>query len=185
MGGTFLVLASVEKENKVNGIRHWDQAFRVYATIYCGANPHRSQEIWQYVSVINTAATAYAWENIANYDYTFHHLMEFNPHRSWATTYNQMWNLSMREPIQRNNNFKQQSYRSQYNNNKGSCGGSQTESNNNLRRKSGSKTAYFLYFNRGEKCKYRNKCQFIEHCSQCDVANHHVLICPKLTKKDN
>ena len=109
-GGTFLVPATSDRENKINGIRHWDQAFRVYATIYCGANPHRSRKIWQYVSVINTAATAYIWDNVANYDYTFRHLMEFNPQHSWASTYNQMWNLSMRDPLPKNTQFEQNSF---------------------------------------------------------------------------
>ena len=94
-----------DREHKITGIHRWDQAFRVYATIYCGANPSRSQEIWQYVSVINTAAASYSWENVSSYDYTFRHLMEFNPKRSWATTYNQMWNLSMRDPLPKNGHF--------------------------------------------------------------------------------
>ena len=58
-GGTFLVPA-VARDNKITSIHRWEQAFRAYATIYCGANPHRSKEIWQYISVINTAATAYS-----------------------------------------------------------------------------------------------------------------------------
>ena len=94
-GGTFLVPAN--RENKINGIRRWEQAFRVYATIYCGANPHRAKEIWQYIAVINTAVAAYSWDNVYHYDVTFRHLMAFNPHRSWAVTYNQMWNLAMRD----------------------------------------------------------------------------------------
>ena len=43
-GNTYLV--PVNKDQKINGIRCWEQAFRVYATIYCGANPHRAKEIW-------------------------------------------------------------------------------------------------------------------------------------------
>ena len=70
--------------------------------IYCAANPQRSKEIWQYISVINTAASAYAWDNVYNYDITFRHLMAFNPGRSWAVTYNQMWNLSMQDPLPKN-----------------------------------------------------------------------------------
>ena len=42
-GGTYLV--PVQKDNKISGFRHWEQAFRAYAMIYCGANPHRSKEI--------------------------------------------------------------------------------------------------------------------------------------------
>ena len=99
-GGTFLVPA--QKENKIASFRCWEQAFRAYATIYCGANPHRSKEIWQYIMVINTTAPSYTWENVYNYDITFRHLMAFNPQCSWAVTYNQMWNLSMRDPLPRN-----------------------------------------------------------------------------------
>ena len=96
--GTYLALMS-DRTSKITGFRKWEQAFRVYATIYCGANPHRSKEIWQYVSVISTAASSFLWENVFEYDVTFHHLMAFNPSRSWAVTYNQMWNLCMKEPV--------------------------------------------------------------------------------------
>ena len=181
-GGMFLVPASAERESKIGGIRRWDQAFRVYATIYCGANPSRSREIWQYVSVINTAASAYEWSNVANYDYTFRHLMEFNPNRSWASTYNQMWNLSMRDPLPKNSSgFKQTSYsnsQQQYFKS-GSNGFSRSGSSSNKKK---SRHSYCLFFNRGEKCKYGDRCRFIERCSQCDEADHHVLICPKLSK---
>ena len=104
-GSTYLVSAA-NRDNRITGIRHWEQAFRAYATIYCAANPQRSKEIWQYIAVINTAASAYTWDNVYNYDITFRHLMAFNPHRSWAVTYNQMWNLSMRDPIPRNQPHK-------------------------------------------------------------------------------
>ena len=81
-GGTYLVPA--QRDNKIGSFWKWEQAFRAYATIYCGA------KIWQYITVINTAASSYMWENVYNYDITFRHLMAFNPHRSWAVTYNQM-----------------------------------------------------------------------------------------------
>ena len=72
-GGTYLVPAN--RDNKIMGIRHWEQAFRAYATIYCGANPHRLKEIWQYITVINMAAASYSWENVYNYDIMFRHLI--------------------------------------------------------------------------------------------------------------
>ena len=51
------------------------------------------------MSIINTATSTFVWENVANYDFTFRHLIAFNPTRSWAKTYSQMWNLSMKDPI--------------------------------------------------------------------------------------
>ena len=94
-GASFLVPA--EKDNKISEIRRWDQAFRIYATIYCKANPNRSAEIWQYIYVINTAASSYAWENVAYYDLTFRQLMGERPNCNWGKTYNQLWNLAMCE----------------------------------------------------------------------------------------
>ena len=82
-GSTFFV-PSEGNTNKINGIRQWEQAFRVYAAIYSAANPGRAAEIWQYVYVINTAATSYTWENVSTYDYTFRQLMAFNPGRNWS-----------------------------------------------------------------------------------------------------
>ena len=101
-GSTFLTPA--EKEKKITNVRKWDQAFRMYASIYCRANPDRAGEVWQYIEVIHKAAAAYIWDNVAKYDYIFRHLMEYNPGRSWAITYSHMWNITLVEPLNKNNN---------------------------------------------------------------------------------
>ena len=171
-GGTFLVPAN--RDNKITGIRHWEQAFRAYATIYCGTNPHRAKEIWQYIAVINTAAVSFVWDNVYNYDITFRHLMAFNPNRSWAITYNQMWNLSMKDPIQK---FNQQ---------KGGYGhGSGSAKSSNGGKNKHHKSDYCWNFNRGVKCKFGNKCKFIERCSYCDSSAHGLNTCPKKNKKQS
>ena len=92
-GHPFFIPANTE--SKINGIRRWEQAFRVYAVIYSQANPHHTAEIWQYIHVINMAASAYIWENVANYYYTFRQLMSSYPNHNWAKIYNQMWNIAM------------------------------------------------------------------------------------------
>ena len=92
------------KDTQITGLRKWEQAFRVYAAIYTESNPERSGEIWQYMHGINVAASSYHWDNVASYDLTFRQLMAFKPHRSWVKTYNQGWNLAMRDPIAKNNN---------------------------------------------------------------------------------
>ena len=81
-GQTFLSPGSNDKSVKITSFRKWEQAFRMYATIYCGANPSRAREIWQYISVINTAPSSYVWDNVYNYDIIFRHLMAFNPQQS-------------------------------------------------------------------------------------------------------
>ena len=88
---------AASNENKINSIRRWDQAFRIYATIYTQVNPHRASEIWQYVHVIHMAASTYNWDNVAYYDYTFRQLMAVKPWHSWSNTYTQGWNLALRD----------------------------------------------------------------------------------------
>ena len=178
-GSTYLGPVS-DRANKINGFKRWEQAFRVYATIYCGANPHRSKEIWQYVAVISTASSSYVWGNVAEYDMTFRHLMAFNPSRSWAVMYNQMWNLCMCEPI-----TPRSAFQSRY-----GGGGSGFGTNNqmnrsqsqNTKRLGNGKRQYCWNFNRGLTCKYGKKCRFIERCKYCDNASHGINTCPKLAK---
>ena len=57
---------------KITNVRKWEQAFCIYAAIYSPAYPARSAEIWQYVYVINSAASTYVWEDVAHYDFVFH-----------------------------------------------------------------------------------------------------------------
>ena len=173
-GNTFLAPVN-DRLNKITSYRKWEQAFRVYATIYCGANPDRSMEIRQYVSIINTAASSFIWENVYEYDVTFRHLMAFNLSRSWAVTYNQMWNICMRDPIPNKSTFQ---FRNG-NNSGGGSGGSSTSRNHSNRKK---KPSYCWNFNKGIQCKYGKKCRFIERCSYCDAGSHGVVQCPKLTK---
>ena len=180
--GTFLV-PSNDRSTKINSFKRWEQAFRVYATVYCGANPSRSKEIWQYVSVISTAASSFVWDNVANYDYTFRQLMAFNPKRSWAITYHHMWSLAMKDPLPKNHVQRQVNYFG---------GGGSSGSNGNITprtpqstKKQGSKKwtkspTYCWSFNRGLKCKYGSNCRYIERCSFCDATTHGVNVCPKM-----
>ena len=100
---TFLAPAQ-ERDQKINGIRKWEQAFRVYAVVYCATNPGRSGEIWQYIYTINSAASSYQWDNVAFYDHTFRQMMSERPHRNWAKNYAQLWQLALKDPINRNPN---------------------------------------------------------------------------------
>ena len=182
-GGTFLVPA--QRDNKIARFRRWEQAFRAYATIYCGANPHRSKEIWQYITVINTAASSYTWENVYSYDITFRHLMAFNPQRSWAVTYNQMWNLSMKDPIPKNSKggyVYQHSVGSGYVS--GQKGFGNNTHNSNPMQVRRNKSDYCWNFNRGVPCRFGSKCKFIERCKYCDSPTHGVNACHKLQRKE-
>ena len=185
-GGTYLAPAP-DKDNTINSIRRWEQAFRLYATIYCGVNPKRSKEVWQYIDDINNAATTFIWENVYNYDVTFRHLMEFNPSRSWAVTYTKMWNLCMKEriPSRQNNNYNwsgnsNHNYSHGNNGGSGSSGGYAGGNGSSGKKKSD----HCWSFNKGIKCQFGKNCKFIECCSYCDSVAHGIVNCPKADKKD-
>ena len=125
----------------------------------------------------------YTWDNVYNYDITFRHLMAFNPNRSWAVCYNQMWNLSMRDPLPKNNgkgHFNPHHYPSG-----GKTNNPNTNHNNGNQGHSRRKSDYCWNFNKSVHCKFGKKCKFIERCSYCDSPNHGVNICNKLEQKKN
>ena len=108
--------------------------------------------------------------------------MAFNPQRSWAVTYNQMWNLSMKDPIPKNS-FT----RSRYQHYSGggyappSKVGSGSSNPMQVRR---NKSDYCWNFNKGVPCKFGPRCKFIERCKYCDSPTHGVNACTKLQKKE-
>ena len=155
--------APPERESRINGIKKWEQAFRVYAAIYCEKNPTRAVEIWQYIHTINSAAVSFAWENIYYYDITFRQMMAEKPYRSWEKTYSQLWHAAMCDPLPKNG------------------GNSQHISQNNFGNVT-SKTGDWRdrccwRFNRG-KCKKWN-CPFDHRCTFCGSYSHNVKHCVK------
>ena len=166
-GETFF--APAERENKITNIHRWEQAFRVYAAVYCAANPGRSVEIWQYVYTINKAASSYTWENVYFYDVTFRQLMASNQTRSWAKTYTQMWNIALCDPVQRS--------QMQY----GVYAGHKTQNsgagNNNTGRGTVARPKYCWKFNKNKT--HDSSCEFVHRCSFCDGAGHSRLDCNK------
>ena len=154
-GKAFLTPA-IDRDNKIYNIHRWDQAFRVYATIYSEANPLHAAEIWQYIDVIHRAARAFNWENVANYDYVFRQLMAANPNRKWSKTYTQMWNLNLCEPLAKvspANNAK--------------VGG-----------RSAKPDGICWRYNKN-KCKYGDECRFEHRCSYCLKMGHPASKCFK------
>ena len=159
-------LAPPPKQRRINSVRRWDQAFRIYAMVYVQANPDRSGEILQYVDVIHTAASNYSWDNVAFYDHTFRQLMAAKPWRSWAKTYSQGWNIALRG----NNRISVNSMSS----NNNSAGGS-----NNNNGKSWKDDCCWRFgkgkCNRGSECRYDHRCTF------CAGWGHGFNACRKRT----
>ena len=82
--GVSYFVPAIDRDTRIDNIKKWEQAFRVYTTIYCKANLTRAGEILQYVDIVHRAAAIFNWDNVAKYDYVFRQLMAQKPHRSWA-----------------------------------------------------------------------------------------------------
>ena len=165
------------KETQINGLRKWEQAFRVYAAIYTQANPEKAGEIWQYMHLINVAASAYQWSNVASYDVTFRQLMAFKPNHSLAKTYHQGWNLVMKEPLGLNKSGGIVAGTSNSNNNFQS--GSQSRQNTS---RGNWHDDCCWKFNRNN-CK-RAECHFDHCCTYCGGWNHGYYNCRKHLRKE-
>ena len=162
-GHTYLTPAGSSREHSsINGIRKWEQAFRVYSAIYSEANPSRAAEIWQYVHVINTAASSYHWNNIAYYDNTFRRLMAKKPWRSWSKVYTQGWNLAMKDPI---SNSKVNKFQAP--------GAVKTRD---------WRDDCCWRFNKSKCSKTNNECKYDHRCKYCGGWGHGDSVCRK--KKD-
>ena len=160
-----------QPEGKITNIHKWDQAFRMYTTIYVQANPHCASEIIQYTHIIHTAAANYQWDSVAYYDFMFWHLMAAKPWRSWAKTYSQGWNLALKRD---------------YNNHQGASVGrtSNQGSYRNFqnagrkRREKAWKEDCCLKFNKN-KCNRGADCRYNHRCTYCGAWNHSFLNCRK------
>ena len=51
-GGSIYFAPVHDRDTKINSIRRWKQAFRIYAAIYTRTTHEIAAEIWQYVRII-------------------------------------------------------------------------------------------------------------------------------------
>ena len=144
-----------ETDNKITGIRKWEEAFKVYMMIYSKANPTRASEILSYADIITGAAQTFTWENVSNYDFYFHKLMEQHPNHSWARTHTQLWTLMMKDHLPSKSKM---------------AGGPS--------RKDWRESSCWRY-NRGKCTRSADECKFEHRCSSCGSYNHIALSCYK------
>ena len=160
------------KAGKINSVRKWDQAFRVYAAIYTHANPSRSSEIWQYVYVIHTAAAANPWDNVYYYDINFRKLMASKPWRSWGKTYTQGWNMAFNNS---QTNFLSASNAHGY-----------QSSNSGFKSQSRDWKDDCCWRYNKNKCKRTgSECNYDHRCTYCAGWNHGYHNCRKRQGKQN
>ena len=153
---------------KINSVRKWDQAFRVFAAIYTHANPERASEIWQYVYVIHTAVAANPWDNVYFYDINFRELMASKPWRSWGKTYTQGWNMAFN-----NASANQSAHSVGYSNN-----------NSNGKSNKDWKDDCCWHFNKNRCKRTGTDCNYDHHCTYCAGWNHGFYNCRKRLGKN-
>ena len=168
-GMTYLAPIS-DKDTKINSIRKWEQAFRVYAAIYSKVNPNRSPEIWEYVYTINTAAASYQWENVAHYDYIFRQLMHEKPWRSWSKTYAQGWQLALKDPLHKSNAGSQPNWGNQAHNGRG--------------KKHDWRDDCCWRYNKNRCKKSAEACHFDHRCTYCGGWYHSYYNCRKRLRNE-
>ena len=157
-----------DRNAQINGLCKWEQAFRVYAAIYSQAQPHRASEIWQYVYVINLAASSYHWNNVSFYDQAFRHMMALKPNRSWAKTYVQGWNLAMVDPLSKTNQISNGF-------NRNNTGPNPSGNSSNVGNGKSWKDYCCWKFNKNKCSKTATECDWDHCCTYCG-GWHHVFI---------
>ena len=156
-------------ESQINGLRKWEQAFRVYAAVYTDSHPDHCSEIWQYVHTINVVASSYQWHNVSYYDMTFRQLMAYKPQCSWSKIYHQGWNLAMRDPL---GNMKPQQ----------PFGNGQQTSTHQPKQHDWHDDCCWK-FNRN-RCKDSKDCRYDHRCTYCGGWNHGYFNCRKRLRKN-
>ena len=159
------------KNGKIDSIKKWDQAFRVYAAIYTHANPERASEIWQYIYVIHTAAAANPWDNVYFYDVNFRELMASKPWRSWGKTYTRGWNMAFNNATRLTHTQGSAHY----------SGGGQNfgaKNNSNSSTRSWKDDCCWRY-NKNRCNKAGTDCRYDHRCTYCAGWNHGFHNCKK------
>ena len=167
-GEDFLVRNKTSSD-KITGIRKWDQAFCLYAAIYCQAHPERAVEMLQYSDIINQATTQFSWDRVARYDYVFCQLMAKKPYRSWAKTYTQGWTLIL-------------SAGEGSSNNKVSNRTGRISPNDNKKKARDWRDNCCWKFNRLDQCRYGKNCRYDHRCMYCGAYGHPSCTCTKKRK---
>ena len=76
--------ASDNEQARINSFEKWEEAFRIYTSIFTKANPHKTIEIFQHIDNIKGATKDFTWDSIVQYNEKFRELMSTFPMRNWV-----------------------------------------------------------------------------------------------------
>ena len=137
----------------------WEQAFRVFSSIFTEAYPRKIKELLQYVHIIHTTSLSYVWDNVYAYDMDFRMHMSRHPQHNWGIILNLAWQTRLKEKL---NNSSRNNYHNQ------------REGNLSNPAKGNGKN-YWKY-NRG-KCTYGFNRKFDHKCGICGKMGHGAYNC--------
>ena len=160
-GLSYYVPAHERESVTINSYPRWEQAFRVFSTIYVQTYPNKAKELMQYNHTIYTASLKYTWDNVYAYDIDFRMHLSKNPGRSWGVILNLAWNMRLVDKVRSDSSA---SYNSPAN------------------PRSGKKVCW--RYNRG-KCTYGFGCKFDHKCGVCGKHGHGAHICRKAKNNGN
>ena len=83
-GQSYYEPAYEHEVGSIGSFSKWEQAFRVYSTIFVAAHPKKAKELMQYNHTIYTASLTYQWDNVYAYYIDFRIHISKNPERSWG-----------------------------------------------------------------------------------------------------
>ena len=159
-GQTFFRPVSERESGGITGLYKWDQAFRIFSSVYTEVFAHRASELLQYSHIIHHTSHLFTWDNIYAYDIDFRLHMSKHPERSWGIILQQAWSMQLQDRIGKPSTPGQNALT-----------GSKTPGSNNNKK-------ICRKYNQG-KCTYGFNCKFDHRCGICSKSGHGAHICRK------
>ena len=173
-GMTYWVPFSENTASVINSYNKWQQAFRVYTTIFVEEHPGKAKELMQYNHIIFSASVNFVWENMYSYDIDFRLHLSKHPGRNWGIILHQAWTMRMKDRLKFTGNSGNHAF------SESSSTGGRPYSRNN----SGKRKKICWKYNAGQ-CTYGFSCKFEHKCGICGKFRHGAHICRKAKSPQN
>ena len=161
-GKTWWVPVSDREGTAISSFFRWEQAFRVFSSIYTRFFPGKASELVEYNHVIFGASLTYIWDNVYKYDKDFRMHLSNYPERGWNRILQKSWAFRLKDKIPKsmdlNSSFEP-----------------------TRRRDSGREIC--RRFNKG-KCSYGLRCKYDHRCLICNKWGHGAYTCHRV-KRDS
>ena len=146
----------VSQSKKIDSWNRWQQAFRVYFSIYTVAYPSRITGLLEFENLIQVLSTRYPWNSVYNYERKFRIALSSETNPKWGVPDNVLMTTDLLAPMGKE---------------KPGPGPVKGQAQN---RQMGGQICFA--YNAG-KCTYGDRCKFEHRCSRCKKYGHSELTC--------